>query len=148
MSTASASTPALSSSDDRCKDHILHLIAMLFAELKGIAPGILLPGASLSVPAEPLPVPDEEDDPAPPTFACSTCSVLNNPGVHNPFKWYAVTCGWAVGVVQGSADQLALTTGVPGFLSSKGSTKAEAVRVFNDALSKTQIVVVPKKLRL
>ncbi len=33
MSTASASTPAPSSGDDRRKDHILHLIAMLFAEL-------------------------------------------------------------------------------------------------------------------
>ncbi|KAK0436089.1 hypothetical protein EV421DRAFT_1908164 [Armillaria borealis] len=148
MSTASASTLALSSGDDCCKDHILHLIAMLFAELEGIAPSILPPSASLSVPAEPLPIPDKEDDPAPPTFTCSACGVLNNPGMHNPFKWYAVTRGWAVGMVQGSADQLALTTGVPRFLSSKGSTKAEAVHVFNDALLKTQVVVVPKKLRL
>ncbi len=127
--------------------------------------GILPPGASLSVPAEPLPVPDEEDDSTPPTFTCSACGVLNNPGVHNPFKWYAVTRGWAVGVVQGryaikgfftifslidglaSADQLALTSGVLGFLSSKGSSKAEAICVFNDALSKTQVIIVPKKLR-
>ncbi len=46
-----------------------------------------------------------------------------------------------------STGQLVLTTGVPRFLSSKGSSKAEAVHVFNDMLLKTQVIVVPKKLR-
>ncbi|KAK0475997.1 hypothetical protein EDD18DRAFT_1366664 [Armillaria luteobubalina] len=147
-SVASAFSLSTSSSQGDRKDRVLHLIAMLFAELDDIAPGIIPPGATLSVPMEPLPLPDDNEEAGPPTFACGSCGFLKNPGVHNPFKWYAVTHGWAIGVVQGISDQLSLTTGVTGGLSSKGTTKSEAIKLFNDALSKRQVVVVPKTIKM
>ncbi|KAK0474658.1 hypothetical protein EDD18DRAFT_1116444 [Armillaria luteobubalina] len=145
-SVASTFSPSTSSAQGDRKDRVLHLITMLFAELNDIAPGIIPPGATLSVPMEPLPLPDDDKEAGPPTFACGSCGFLNNPRVHNPFKWYAVTHGWAVGVVQGTC--LSLTTGVTGGLSSKGTTKSEAIKLFNDALSKRQVVVVPKTIKM
>ncbi|KAK0492873.1 hypothetical protein EDD18DRAFT_1357251 [Armillaria luteobubalina] len=147
-SVASVLNQSTSSAKGDHKDRVLHLIAMLFAELDDIAPGIIPPGAALSVPMEVLPLPEDGEEANPPTFTCGSCGHLNNPGIHNPFKWYAVTHGWAVGVVQGSSDQLSLTTGIPGGLSSKGTTKTEAIKLFNDALSKRQVVIVLKNIKM
>ncbi|KAK0234818.1 hypothetical protein EDD85DRAFT_955691 [Armillaria nabsnona] len=161
-------TPASQSTGNDRRDRILHLLAVLFAELDTVAPGIVPPGASLSVPSSPLPVPDDDEGEEPPTFACLNCSFLNNPAVHNPNKFYAVTQGWAVGVVCGrsvvfaflfvqptilngrilSAAQRSLTDGVAGGHASKGSSKREAVETFNCALLQTQVKVVPKTLKL
>ncbi|SJL15068.1 uncharacterized protein ARMOST_18550 [Armillaria ostoyae] len=118
---------------------------MLYKELDVVAPNIISEGAYLRVPLEPLPLPDEEDAGLP-TFGCSSCRFLNNPGVHSPYKWYSVTRGWAISVVQGSANQLALVLGVSGFQASKGTTHKEAVTIFNDALACQQVTVVPKKV--
>lgn len=128
--------------------------------------GIVPLGASLSIPSSPLPVPDDDQGVKPPTFACLNCNFLNNPTVHNPNRFYAVTQGWAVGVVCGrsvvfaflfvqplncrilSTAQCSLTDGVPGGHASKGTTECEAVETFNRALSQTQVKVVPKTLKL
>ncbi|KAK0436079.1 uncharacterized protein EV420DRAFT_1487672 [Desarmillaria tabescens] len=120
----------------------------LFAELDGITPDTIPSGASLSVPAGPLPLPEENEEAPPPTFPCGACGFVNNVTVHKPFKWYAVIRGWAVGVVQGSSDSTALTTGVTAGHASKGSTKKEAITIFNQALSKGQVTVVPKMLKI
>ncbi|KAK0476568.1 hypothetical protein EDD18DRAFT_1115250 [Armillaria luteobubalina] len=141
LSVASTFSLSTSSAQGDRKDWVLHLIAMLFTELDDIAPGIIPPGAMLSVPMEPLPLPDDDEEAGPPTFACGSCGFLNNPGVHNPFKWYAVTHGWAIGM-------LSLTTGVTGGLSFKGTTKSEAIKLFNDALSKRQVVVILKTIKM
>ncbi|KAK0494281.1 hypothetical protein EDD18DRAFT_1355670 [Armillaria luteobubalina] len=132
-SVASTFSLSTSSAQGDCKDWVLHLITMLFTELNDIAPGIIPPGAMLSVPMEPLPLPDDDEEAGPPTFACGSCGFLNNPGVHNPFK---------------CSDQLSLTTGVTGGLSSKGTTKSKAIKLFNDVLSKRQVVVVPKTIKM
>ncbi|KAK0214508.1 hypothetical protein IW262DRAFT_1300594 [Armillaria fumosa] len=103
-SIANALSQSTSSAQIDRRDWVLHLIAMLFVELDDIAPGIIPPGAMLSVSMEPLPLPDDGEEATPPTFACGSCGYLNNPGVHKPFKWYAVTHGWAVGMVQGRSN--------------------------------------------
>ncbi|SJL07084.1 uncharacterized protein ARMOST_10427 [Armillaria ostoyae] len=152
--SSSGQAPASQSTDnDRC-DWILHLIAVLFAKLDTVMHGIVPPGASLSIPSSPLPVPDDDEGEETPTFACLKCSFLNNPVIHSLNKYYVVTQGWAVGIpsiLNGcirSAAQRSLTDGVTGGHASKGSSKCEAVKTFNRALSQTQVKVVPKALKL
>ncbi|PBK89377.1 hypothetical protein ARMGADRAFT_1083900 [Armillaria gallica] len=142
-----ATAPLSQHQADR-KDHILHLIAVLFAELDGIAPDVIPSSASLSIPAGPLPLPEEDEEVPPPTFACNACRYVNNIMVHNPFKWYVVVREWAVGVVQGSADSTALTTGITAGLAEKAKTKKEAITIFNQALASGQVTVVPKMLKI
>ncbi|KAK0193084.1 hypothetical protein F5146DRAFT_1136940 [Armillaria mellea] len=102
-------------------DHILHLIALLYEELDTVMPGIIPPGASLSIPSWLLPVPDDEGEELL-MFACLNCSFLNNPITSNPNKYYAITQGWAVSMVYGSVAQCSLTDGVTGGHASKGSS--------------------------
>ncbi|KAK0184974.1 hypothetical protein F5146DRAFT_1006035 [Armillaria mellea] len=129
------------------RDCILHLITLLYEELDTVVPGIVPPGASLSIPSSLLPVPDDEGEELP-TFACLNCSFLNNPITPNSNKYYAVTQGWAVSMVHGSVAQRSLTDGVAGRHASKGSSKREAVETFNRTLSQMQVKVVPKTLKL
>ncbi|PBK70541.1 hypothetical protein ARMSODRAFT_1018070 [Armillaria solidipes] len=155
--------PASQSTDNDRHDRILHLIAILscmvgpalLSFVKFLIDlfyiGIIPLGASLSIPSSPLPVPDDDEGEETPTFACLKCSFLNNPVIHSPNKYYAVTQGWAPSILNGcihSAAQRSLTDGIAGGHASKGSSKREAVETFNRALSQTQVKVVPKALKL
>ncbi|KAK0187341.1 hypothetical protein F5146DRAFT_1142318 [Armillaria mellea] len=157
-SQASACQPT----DTDCHDHILHLIALLYEELDTVAPG-----ASLSIPSLLLPVPDNEGEELL-MFTCLNCSFLNNPITPNPNKYYAITQGWAAGMVCGrsvgfaflivqlsiingrilSAAQCSLTDGVASGHASKGSSEHEAIETFNRALLQMEVKVVPKTLKL
>ncbi|KAK0430920.1 hypothetical protein EV421DRAFT_1743603 [Armillaria borealis] len=146
--TQAPATALPSQNQADCKDRILHLIAVLFAELDGIAPDVILSSASLHVLAGPLPLPEEDEEDPPPTFTCAACVYLNNIPVPNAFKWYAIVHGWAVGVVQGSSHLTALTTGVTTGLAEKVKTKKEAITIFNQALASGHVNVIPKALKI
>ncbi|KAK0183898.1 hypothetical protein F5146DRAFT_1146267 [Armillaria mellea] len=140
MTSSQASACQPTDADHR--DRILHLIALLYEELDTVAPG-----ASLSIPSLLLPVPDNEGEELP-MFACLNCSFLNNPITPNSNKYYAITQGWAAGMVCGSAAQCSLTDGVTSGHASKGSSEREAIETFNHALLQMQVKVVPKTLKL
>ncbi|KAK0479084.1 hypothetical protein EDD18DRAFT_1113949 [Armillaria luteobubalina] len=89
-SVASTFSPSTSSAQGDCKDRVLHLIAMLFTELDDIAPGIIPPGATLSVPTEPLPLPDDNKEASPPTFACGSSFIHQQMKAYCERTWSSV----------------------------------------------------------
>ncbi len=64
---------------------------------------VIPPGAHATVPSEPF-VASSEARPEsihPPVFNCQLCGAVNNLPPHEPYPYYAVTKGLAVGVVCG-----------------------------------------------
>jgi hypothetical protein len=65
-----------------------------------------------------------------------------SPAPNHTDKWFAITCGRYVGLTTNSAISLNAVTGVPGGLSEKLATQAEALQHFNDALAANAIAIV------
>ncbi|PBK86402.1 hypothetical protein ARMGADRAFT_1086577 [Armillaria gallica] len=98
---------------------------------------VIPPGARATVPSEPL-VASSEARPEsvhPPAFNCQLCGTVNNPPPHEPYPYYAITKGLAVGVVRGVSNVLLLTLRVSGSLFTKGPGEQAAVTQFNEALA-------------
>ncbi len=64
---------------------------------------VIPPGAHTTVPLDPLVASSKArpESARPPTFNCQICGAVNNPPPHEPYPYYAVTKGLAVGVVRG-----------------------------------------------
>ncbi len=64
---------------------------------------VIPPGAHTTVPLDPLVASSEArpDSAHPPTFNCQSCGAVNNPPPHEPYPYYAITKGRAMGVVCG-----------------------------------------------
>ncbi|KAK0433280.1 hypothetical protein EV421DRAFT_1910270 [Armillaria borealis] len=95
------------------------------------------PGAHTTVPLEPLVASSEArpESAHAPMFNCQICGAVNNPPPHEPYPYYAITKGLAVGVVCGVSNVLPLTLRVSSSLFTKGPGEEAAVTQFNEALA-------------
>lgn len=57
-------------------------------------------------------------------------------------KWFSITRGKYVGLTTNSAISLNAVTGVPGGLSDRCNTQAEALQHFNDALGVNAVALI------
>ncbi|KAJ7873902.1 hypothetical protein B0H14DRAFT_3438113 [Mycena olivaceomarginata] len=65
-----------------------------------------------------------------------------SPALDHTDKWFTITRGRYVGLTTNSAISLNAVTGVPGGLSEKLATQAEALQHFNDALAANAIAIL------
>ncbi|KAK0218280.1 hypothetical protein EDD85DRAFT_797670 [Armillaria nabsnona] len=107
---------------------------------------VIPPGAHTTMPLDPLVASSEArpESTCPPTFNCQICGTVNNPPPHEPYPYYAVTKGLAMGVVRGVSNVLLLTLRVSSSLFTKGPSEQAAVTQFNEALTLGTVqVLVP-----